>query len=104
MEESLYVSLLSQLQYPDPGTVSSALRSIKHRLIGHDQTKALFVQLGIAKLLVNILTDDDDSSRPDVWFDVKVEAGIIVGSLTYGPYPQTACSGNANVNRWFDLL
>ena len=99
MEESLYLTLLAQLQCADPGTVSSALRSIKHRLIGHDQTKALFVQLGIAKLLVDILADvDDDSSHPGVWLDVKVEAGIIVGSLTYGPYPQTACSGNVNVN------
>ncbi|KAA8894503.1 armadillo-type protein [Sphaerosporella brunnea] len=82
-EESLYLSLLSQLQSPEPALVRAALVSIKHQVIGHDQTKEVFVRLGIVDALVSIL-NSELSTRDKVWQDVKVEAGIVVGSLAYG--------------------
>ncbi|KAF8540779.1 armadillo-type protein [Trichophaea hybrida] len=81
-EESLYLSLLSQLQSSEPAAVLNALETIKHRLIGHDQTKELFVRLGIAKSLISILGTDGYLDK--TWLDAKVEAGIVVGSLAYG--------------------
>jgi hypothetical protein len=82
-EESLYKSLLGQLRSPEPAGVLAALVSIKHRVIGHDLTKELFVRLGIVDSLVSIL-NSDVTARNQVWLDVKVEAGIVVGSLAYG--------------------
>ncbi|KAF8245775.1 ARM repeat-containing protein [Wilcoxina mikolae CBS 423.85] len=81
-EESLYLSLLSQLQSSEPAVVLNALQTIKHRLIGHDQTKELFVRLGIAESLTSILGTDGYLDK--TWLDAKVEAGIVVGSLAYG--------------------
>jgi hypothetical protein len=81
-EESLYLSLLSQLQSSEPTAVLNALQTIKHRLIGHDQTKELFVRLGIAESLTFILGTDGYLDKTGL--DAKVEAGIVVGSLAYG--------------------
>jgi acyl CoA:acetate/3-ketoacid CoA transferase len=79
-EESLFLSLLSQIQSPDPSIARSALQTIKHKLIGHDQTKEIFLGLGIAEALTAILSNPGDGC----WLEAKVEAGIVIGSLAYG--------------------
>lgn len=82
-EESSFLSLLSQLSpAADSTSVLVALTSIKHQLIGHDQNKELFVQLGIAEPLVRILGTDGELD--DAWAQARVEAGIALGSLAYG--------------------
>ncbi|KAI5787229.1 armadillo-type protein [Geopyxis carbonaria] len=83
-EESLFVSLLSQLsQSSEPEAKLSALRAIKHRLIGHDQNKELFVRLGIAVPLSATLGSHGER-LDDAWSEARVEAGVAVGSLAYG--------------------
>jgi hypothetical protein len=89
-EESLYKSLLGQLRSPEPAEVLAALVSIKHRVIGHDQTKELFVRLGIVDSLVSIL-NSNAIAQDQVRQDVKVEAGIVVGSLAYGTHFLAFC-------------
>jgi hypothetical protein len=96
-EESSVLSLLSQLQSPSCAEIHSALQTAKHRLIGHDQTKELYVRLGIAKELASIL---DSSARTEDWLRVKVEAGIVVGSLAYGENPSTSVAKMPGVLPW----
>ena len=78
MTRSEEESLLLSLQSADPATVLGTLQKLKHRLIGHDQTKELFVRLGIADVLSAILSNDAYGE------DAKVEASIAIGSLAYG--------------------
>lgn len=89
-EESSSLALLEQLRGSDesasPTSILTALRTIKHRLIGHDQNKELFVRLGIIDLLSNVLGHSGDSGQVEIWSEARVEAGIAVGSLAYGMF------------------
>ncbi|KAG0641964.1 armadillo-type protein [Tuber brumale] len=84
-EESTALALLSQLSvspFSQPQNTLSALKRLKHELIGHEQKKELFVRLGIVPPLVRIL--EGTGNADDVWSSARLEAGIAVGSLAYG--------------------
>ncbi|PUU84005.1 armadillo-type protein [Tuber borchii] len=84
-EESTALALLSQLSvspFNQPQNTLSALKRLKHELIGHEQKKELFVRLGIVPPLVRIL--EGTGSADEVWSNARLEAGIAVGSLAYG--------------------
>ncbi|KAI5841460.1 armadillo-type protein [Morchella snyderi] len=85
-EESTALALLSQLSnlsLSQPQSVVTALKRLKHELIGHDQKKELFVRLGIVPPLVKIL-EGGARTTDEAWGDARVEAGIAIGSLAYG--------------------
>ncbi|KAH0612213.1 uncharacterized protein H6S33_010265 [Morchella sextelata] len=85
-EESTALALLSQLSnlsLSQPQSVVTALKRLKHELIGHDQKKELFVRLGIVPPLVKIL-EGGTRTTDEAWGDARVEAGIAIGSLAYG--------------------
>lgn len=85
-EESTALALLSQLSnlsLSQPQSVVTALKRLKHELIGHDQKKDLFVRLGIVPPLVKIL-EGGTRTTDEAWGDARVEAGIAIGSLAYG--------------------
>ncbi|RPB02628.1 ARM repeat-containing protein [Choiromyces venosus 120613-1] len=84
-EESTALALLSQLSvspFSQPQNTLSALKRLKHELIGHEQKKELFVRLGIVPPLVRIL--EGTGNADEVWSNARLEAGIAVGSLAYG--------------------
>ncbi|CUS15388.1 unnamed protein product [Tuber aestivum] len=84
-EESTALALLSQLSvspFSQPQNTLSALKRLKHELIGHEQKKELFVRLGLVPPLVRIL--EGAGSADEVWSNARLEAGIAVGSLAYG--------------------
>lgn len=68
--------LLAQLR--DPSTSLQALKHIKHRIVGHEDQRAAYVQGGLVPELVRVL---DNSSEPT---ERQYEAAVIVGSLVYG--------------------
>ena len=87
-EESTALLLLSQLTvspFSQPQNTLSALKRLKHELIGHEQKKELFVRLGIVPPLVRIL--EGSGNADEVWSNARLEAGIAVGSLAYGIAP-----------------
>lgn len=82
-EESSSLALLAQLApSSNASVVEVALRTIKHRVIGHDQNKECFVRLGIVEPLVRILGSDEGINN--IWAEARAEAGIVLGSLAYG--------------------
>lgn len=80
-EEAAAIALLSTIQNNCQNAPEEALRSlkrVKHSLIGHDESKQLYVDNNIIQLLVRIL------ELEHVPKELKLEAGVCIGSLAYG--------------------
>ncbi|KAF8468399.1 armadillo-type protein [Kalaharituber pfeilii] len=80
-EEAAAVTLINKVQatlQSAPDEALTYLKQIKHSLIGHDQAKKLYVENNIIQLLVKILEVEHGLK------DLKLEAGICIGSLSYG--------------------
>jgi hypothetical protein len=87
-EETTASILLSQLNLKEqPATILAALSTLKHSLIGHDETKESLVQQGISTALVHILSVNVSGSCTDEQRQaIRLEASMVVGSLVYGTF------------------
>ncbi|KAI5796719.1 armadillo-type protein [Pyronema domesticum] len=85
-EETTSSVLLSQLNLKEqPSTILTALSTLKHSLIGHDETKEFLVQQGISTALVHILSVNVSGSCTNEQRQaIRLEASMVVGSLVYG--------------------
>lgn len=87
-EETTASILLSQLNLKEqPATILAALTTLKHALIGHDETKESLMQQGISIALVNILSVNESGLCTDEQRQaIRLEASMVVGSLAYGTF------------------
>lgn len=80
-EEAAAIGFLNTIQNSCQSAPEEALRClkrVKHSLIGHDESKQLYVDNNIIQLLVRIL------GLEPVPKELKLEAGVCIGSLAYG--------------------
>lgn len=80
-EEAIALNLLNTIRHTYqnvPEEALACLKQIKHLLIGHDQAKHLYVDNNIIQILVRILELEHAPK------ELKLEAGVCIGSLSYG--------------------
>lgn len=70
-------TLLAQIVSNDEAIQLNGLKLLKNSIIGHPDQKHLFLTVGAVPRLVSILTSNKNER-------VRVEAGVIIGSLAYG--------------------
>jgi hypothetical protein len=81
--------LLAELHNPSsPTSLLTALKELKHELIGHQPAKELWVSQGVATPLARILNSYVRSNRYDsdggLEQDACLQAIIVVGSIAQG--------------------